>query len=187
MTNNPKEPFNTATDRRKAKGRDKVDLSRIRDKDNVEPRLKPPAMARYPARNKAPIGVMGIQVANKELLSQQKAKRIVRKDEIKITKGDPEKDLFIYGTITSMPGYSFIAKVYDLPSDMGIDGGSISKLEIRKDGEIVALYNEGWKINPRGPENKEALDKIKDLFDGPERVFTSIAPPSKNKGHSHER
>ena len=40
------------------------------------------------------------------------------------------------------------AKVYDEPSEVyGIDGGKISKLEIRIGNEIIANYDRGWDIN----------------------------------------
>lgn len=41
-------------------------------------------------------------------------------------------------------------KHYDQPStDYGIDGGRISKMEIRLDGEAVLLnYDRGWDMEP---------------------------------------
>ena len=46
------------------------------------------------------------------------------------------------------------AKVYDEGSEFGIDGGRISKLQIRIDGVTVVNYDRGWDIRP--DENDEA-------------------------------
>ena len=41
-------------------------------------------------------------------------------------------------------------KVYDTPStDYGIDGGRISKLTIKINGEITANYDRGWDVEPK--------------------------------------
>ena len=40
------------------------------------------------------------------------------------------------------------AKVYDEGSEYGIDGGKISKLMIKIDGETVVSYDRGWSIEP---------------------------------------
>lgn len=39
-------------------------------------------------------------------------------------------------------------KAYDEGSEYGIDGGRISKLTIKIDGEWVANYERGWDIKP---------------------------------------
>ena len=46
------------------------------------------------------------------------------------------------------------AKVYDTGSEFGINGGRISKLEIRIDGKRVLNYDRGWDLEP--DENDEA-------------------------------
>ncbi len=46
------------------------------------------------------------------------------------------------------------AKVYDEGSEYGIDGGRISKLQIRIDGQTVVSYDRGWDVKP--DENDEA-------------------------------
>jgi hypothetical protein len=41
-------------------------------------------------------------------------------------------------------------KVYDTPSaEYGIDGGRISKLTIKINGEITANYDRGWDVEPK--------------------------------------
>ena len=45
-------------------------------------------------------------------------------------------------------------KAYEEGSDYGINGGKISKLSIKIDGEWVVNYDRGWDIEPDG--NNEA-------------------------------
>lgn len=45
-------------------------------------------------------------------------------------------------------------KAYDEGSDYGINGGRISKLSIKIDGQWVVNYDRGWDIEP--DENDEA-------------------------------
>jgi hypothetical protein len=49
------------------------------------------------------------------------------------------------------------AKVYDEPSNYGINGGKISKLQIRINGEVVCNYDRGWDEEPKTEEAKIAL------------------------------
>lgn len=45
--------------------------------------------------------------------------------------------------------FTYFAKVYGEPSeDYGIEGGRISKLEIRQGNIPVARYDRGWDIEP---------------------------------------
>lgn len=43
---------------------------------------------------------------------------------------------------------TFCAKVFAEGSSFGIDGGRISKLEIRLGNEILCSYDRGWDIEP---------------------------------------
>ena len=43
---------------------------------------------------------------------------------------------------------TFCAKVFTKGSPLGIDGGKISKLEIRLGNEILCSYDRGWDIEP---------------------------------------
>lgn len=46
-------------------------------------------------------------------------------------------------------------KAFDEPSHWGINGGRISKLMIKIDGEVVANYDRGWDIEP-GEDDQQA-------------------------------
>lgn len=47
---------------------------------------------------------------------------------------------------------------FDEPSEeYGIDGGRISKLVLRQDGELVYDYGRGWDIPPQTLEAEQAL------------------------------
>ena len=43
-------------------------------------------------------------------------------------------------------GYRYWVKHYEEGSQFGIDGGRISKLMIKRGGEIVCNYDRGWDI-----------------------------------------
>ena len=87
----------------------------------------------------------------------------------------------------TMPGYSFSAKLYDEPSKFGIEGGKISKLDIHKDGELVMRYDRGWDKEPKTPEHKEALQRIRNgLDDVPQKEFKGF-DKTQDKDHGMER
>lgn len=44
--------------------------------------------------------------------------------------------------------FHYWMKVYETGSELGIDGGKVSKLMLKQDGEIVANYDRGWDIKP---------------------------------------
>ena len=49
-------------------------------------------------------------------------------------------------------------KHFDEPSeDYGINGGKISKLSLKMDGEWIANYDRGWDIKPTCKEAEMAL------------------------------
>ena len=49
-------------------------------------------------------------------------------------------------------------KVYEEPSEeYGINGGKISKLSLKMDGEWIANYDRGWDIKPTCKEAELAL------------------------------
>ena len=68
------------------------------------------------------------------------------------------------GTI-GIPGESgkykavhYWVKVYEEPSEeYGINGGKISKLSLKMDGEWIANYDGGWDIKPTCKEAELAL------------------------------
>ena len=65
-------------------------------------------------------------------------------------------------------GIWYQAKVYDMPSEYGIEGGRISKLQLRsgsrRDGEIVASYDRGWNIKPKTEAAEIALAILLESF-----------------------
>ena len=75
--------------------------------------------------------------------------------------GVPDKD-------GNMTGVWYEAKVYDTPSEYGINGGRISKLELRVGrrfrnrtiarGTVVARYDRGWDIEPLTDAARAALE-----------------------------
>ena len=44
--------------------------------------------------------------------------------------------------------YHYWVKVYEIGSEYGIEGGKISKLMIKRNGQIVCNYDRGWDIKP---------------------------------------
>ena len=65
------------------------------------------------------------------------------------------KDTFIYH-----------AKVFALPSELGINCGRISKLEIRRqsDDAIVVQYDRGWVVRPKTKVEELALQQVLDTM-----------------------
>ena len=49
-------------------------------------------------------------------------------------------------------------KVYEEGSQFGINGGKISKLMLKLNGEVIANYDRGWDIEPADPETQLALE-----------------------------
>ena len=59
--------------------------------------------------------------------------------------------------IINKKGYRYWVKHFDEGSQFGIDGGRISKLMIKIDGETVCNYDRGWDIHPTCKEAEMAL------------------------------
>lgn len=60
--------------------------------------------------------------------------------------------LLIDGTVVK-----YWVKHYAEPSeDYGIDGGCISKIELRIDGKVTLNYDRGWDIEPEGEASQLA-------------------------------
>lgn len=51
----------------------------------------------------------------------------------------------------------FQAKVYEEPSEYGIDAGRVSKLAIRIDGKVVCNYDRGWDMEPQTRAAKQFI------------------------------
>ena len=45
-------------------------------------------------------------------------------------------------------------------SQFGIDDGRISKLMLKRNGEIVCNYDRGWDIKPSDPDTQLALELL---------------------------
>ena len=54
-------------------------------------------------------------------------------------------------------GSRYWVKHYEEGSQFGIDGGRISKLMIKRGGEIVCNYDRGWDIKPVDEDTEFAL------------------------------
>lgn len=62
------------------------------------------------------------------------------------------------GTIgINQKGYLFWVKHFEEGSHWGIDGGRISKLMIKREGEIVCNYDRGWDVKPVDEDTEMAL------------------------------
>lgn len=62
-------------------------------------------------------------------------------------------------------GFRFVAKCYDEPSqEFGWRGGRISKLEVRKNREIVFNFDRGIDVDTKDPEVQEVLDQIVTIY-----------------------
>jgi flagellar hook protein FlgE len=61
-------------------------------------------------------------------------------------------------------GYEYSVKHFENGSEFGIDEGRISKIEIRKDGNILANYDRGWDIEPKDATVKAILIKLLERY-----------------------
>jgi len=62
------------------------------------------------------------------------------------------------GTIfINKQGYRYWVKQYEVGSQYGIDGGRVSKLMIKRGGEVVCNYDRGWDIKPVDENTEFAL------------------------------
>lgn len=104
-----------------------------------------------------------------------------------IDAGEPEQP-WIEGRVVTMPGYSFHVRATEGPTPDGIEGGKVTALELRKDGEVVARYQGGdWEIDPTDPESREALQRVRNgLDDGPAKPFQGY-DRSQDKDHGMDR
>lgn len=84
----------------------------------------------------------------------------------------PRKDLWVVGKIGKC---GFNAKVYDIGSKFGINGGRVSKLaiwddKVRQPGRAFfstcfVNYDRGWDIEPETQEEKETYTKLLDYLE----------------------
>jgi len=64
-----------------------------------------------------------------------------------------EGSLKVYNSI-----FHYWLKVYKNGSSYGIDGGKISKLMLKRNGEIVCNYDRGWDMKAIDEETQIALE-----------------------------
>jgi hypothetical protein len=63
--------------------------------------------------------------------------------------------------------YNFSAKLYNTPSQFGIDGGRVSKLSIYDGSVCFVNYDRGWDITPI-KEDEEYFDTVMELLENSE-------------------
>jgi hypothetical protein len=81
-------------------------------------------------------------------------------DKVTITKGNPATDFWLRGHLTRWPDYTFTAKVFDVGSEYGIEGGRISKLQVMHRGTVIISYDRGWEQTPRSWKDKAVLKDV---------------------------
>lgn len=57
---------------------------------------------------------------------------------------------------------SYSMKVFEEPSEYGINKGRISKLTLKNNNKVIANYDRGWDIMPTDKLANEALEMILD-------------------------
>ncbi len=95
----------------------------------------------------------------------------IDRTKITLTKGDPRTDFWLYGDVKGHPGYSFAAKVFDVGSRYGIDGGRVSKLEVWFKDRAVLHYDRGWAVRPKTPKQEQVLTAIVGAFPDREKAI----------------
>lgn len=53
--------------------------------------------------------------------------------------------------------FHYWMKVFEEPSQFGIDEGCISKLMLKRNGEVVCNYDRGWDMEPVDTDTQTAL------------------------------
>jgi hypothetical protein len=91
------------------------------------------------------------------------------RESVTIVKGDPRVDFWLHGHLTRDPRYTFIAKVFDVGSQFGIDNGRISKLEVHQEGRRILSYERVWDEKPQCTEHEAVLDEIVSAFPNPDQ------------------
>ena len=56
--------------------------------------------------------------------------------------------------------FHYWMKVYDVPSEFGINGGKVSKLMLKRNGRIVCNYDRGWDVKPADPDTELAVELL---------------------------
>lgn len=84
------------------------------------------------------------------------------RDAEKVTLDDDSivKRFWVHGGITNEPEYRFNAKIGDVGTKHGIDGGRISKLEVRKGRQSIVSYDRGWDRGSEPGERTTEQDRV---------------------------
>ena len=62
--------------------------------------------------------------------------------------------------------YTWEVKVYNEGFKYGINGGRVSKLEVRRDGVVVCNYDRGWDIKPESYAVEQVVNYITNVVYG---------------------
>jgi hypothetical protein len=89
---------------------------------------------------------------------------IVDNYRVTITKGDVKTGHWVSGSVNENPTYTFHAKVFDVGSMYGINGGQISKLMVYHRGHQVVDYDRGWDQRPATRDDNRAVELIVGAF-----------------------
>ncbi len=54
--------------------------------------------------------------------------------------------------------FHYWIKVFEEGSEFGIEGGKISKLMLKRDGQVVCNYERGWDKKPVDPDTQLAYE-----------------------------
>ena len=54
--------------------------------------------------------------------------------------------------------FHYWIKVYETGSEWGIDGGKISTMTLKRNGEIVVNYDRGWDVRPGDSDTEMAVE-----------------------------
>lgn len=183
MVKRPTEPFWDAshhTPARESQLKDPLELNPERDKDNTGRAPKPPTnVPGGGASNLAARGALGTKQGLKVPSDH--------KPEIDLRTVHPENNGWSYGSIVNMEGYQFAVKLTDLPSERNLDHGKIERLVVYQDKTPVVNFDRGWNVKPANARDIQAVEKVREVFDPPERDFKPITPRSLDKDQGHER
>ena len=56
--------------------------------------------------------------------------------------------------------FHYWMKVYDAPSQFGINGGKVSTLMLKRSGKIACNYDRGWNVKPVDQDTELAVELL---------------------------
>lgn len=75
----------------------------------------------------------------------------------------------------SQDGYSFELTLKETDDCLALDNSDIDHLRLRRNGEKVAEFKDGWRELPATDRDWEEVERVKEMFTDTERKFYSIA------------